>query len=140
MNNLFINPNMASPAAQAVLAYLRRHDGIENSWDDESRCLARPEVSEWHNCREQGYVITMRSKDYSRQINIAFFEHRNSDNICAVEWEQCTTNPPTIDTANFGDKYKTKYDVSKSVRYDQALDMADWIYQRLTAFWRETVR
>lgn len=83
---LFQNPDGSNHQARAVLAYLSAHDAIEASWSDERKCYdACPEVNRWHNCREQGYVVTMRSKDYSRQVNIAFFEHRNSDGICAIE-------------------------------------------------------
>lgn len=137
--NLFQNPDGANAQARAVLAYLSAHDGIEGSWSAEGKCYdARPEVARWHNCREQGYVVFMRAKDRSRQINIAFFEHRNSDSICAIEWEQLTVsgNPPTIESMDTGGTvYKTKYDVSHSVAYGQAAEMADWIYARLTAFW-----
>lgn len=137
MTDLFQNPDGASPQAQAVLAYLRQRDGIENSYE-ESGYAARPTVHRWCNCREQGYVILLRSADYTRQLNIAFFEHRNSDEICAVKWEQTTINPPTIDTAIFGDVYKDKHDVSHSVGCGQADKMAKWIYEQLAQFWAET--
>ena len=67
-------------------------------------------VARWENCREQGYVISLRLPTYSKQLNIAFFEHRNTDSICAIVWEQRTLNSPTIETAEFGDVYKTKWD------------------------------
>lgn len=128
----------AGPQAQAVLAYLGMNDGVENSWDKEQgEYLAAPIAYRWHNCREQGYVICMRSKGSLKQINIAFFEHRNSDSICAIEWEQVTVygNPPTIDNAQFGEIYKDKYDTSKDFAYGEAAKMADWIIDRLSDFW-----
>jgi len=127
----------ACAAARAVLAHVQQGDGIEESWSKEyHRYLAAPTVSRWENCREQGYVISLRSADYSRQINIAFFEHRNSDAICAVLWEQTTINAPTIDTIPES-AYPDKYSVSHSVPYDCAYKMAQWILERLVGFWVE---
>jgi len=107
---------------------------IEESYAD-GDYQANPEVARWENCREQGYVISMRSPDHRKQINIAFFEHRNSDNICAILWEQTTTNSPTIDTAKFGDIYKDKWDTSFDVKWREYSKMADWINDQLTQFW-----
>ena len=128
----------ANYQAQAVLAFVRRGE-VECSYNKEERIYeAEPKVSRWENCREQGYVISLRSKDYQRQLNIIFFEHRNSDSICAVKWEQTTLNSPTIDTAQFGDVYKDKYDTSFSVGYGEILKMANWIGEELENFWKET--
>jgi len=137
MANLFgVNEDGANYQARAVRAYLSMYDGIDESYDKEwHRHKAEPKINRWHNGREQGYVISMKNNDYSRQINIAFFEHRNSDNICAIEWEQFTLNPPTIENADFGNVYKDKYDVSHQVNVGMASEMANWIFQRLTDFW-----
>lgn len=138
---LFQNPDGASPQAQAVLAYIRQFsDGFGNWQKEFGRYEADPRVSRWENCREQGYVVWMRGEPSSgRQINIAFFEHRNSDNICAIEWEQSTINAPSLDTADFGGKvYKDKWDVSHTVKVGQASDMAEWIVDRLAAFWESS--
>lgn len=94
-------------------------------------------VSRWLNAREQGYVISLRTPDYAKQINIAFFEHRNSDTICAVVWEQFTINSPTIHDAQFGDVYKDKYDVSFQTGFGEILDMARWITDSLHYFHNE---
>lgn len=133
------NDDGANYQAQAVLAMLKGFGNIEQSWDDNSkRYSAEVKVSRWENCREQGYVVCLTGKGYNRQLNIAFFEHRNSDSICAVKWEQTTINAPTIDTAQFGDVYKDKYDVSKSVGYGKIMEMTEWITKELTKFWLET--
>lgn len=129
----------ADPQAKAVLAFLSSGDGIEASWDDEQkRYLAEPKVARWENCREQGYIISLNSRNWDQQINIAFFEHRNSDQIHAIKWEQKSINPITIETAEFGDIYKNKYDTSFSVDYGCITEMADWIKKQLTYFWLET--
>lgn len=123
----------ANYQAQCVLAYLRNNN-IEESWNGHEYA-AKIKVGRWENCREQGYVLSLRMS--GEQLNIAFFEHRNSDEICAVRWEQITINSPTIDTAKFGDVYKDKYDVSKSVNWECFREMADWIHRELTAFWNK---
>ena len=135
---LFDNIDGANYQAKAVLAILSSKE-IEDSYDSDMRdYLAKPEVARWENCREQGYVITFRVGFTSPQLNIAFFEHRNSDDICAIEWEQTTINTPTIDTMDGkGKVYKDKWDVSKSVRVGEYDAMADWIMQRLKAFWEK---
>lgn len=126
----------ASYQARAVLAVLQGKvsDGLECSWNTENTCYdAEVKVARWENCREQGYVVILRKGP--EQLNIAFFKHQNSDDICAVRWEQVTTNSPTIGTAQFGKGYKSKYDVSKSVGCHKFVEMADWIIFELTAFW-----
>ena len=128
----------AGTSARVVLMFLQGDigTGMDVSYNEEyHRHEAEINIARWENCREQGYVVSLRTKDYSKQLNIAWFEHRNNDNICAIEWEQCTTNSPTIDTAQFGNIYKDNYDVSKSVRYDEYGVMADWIFHELENFW-----
>lgn len=126
----------ANYQAQAVLCFLRDRT-IEDSWDKEfHKYNAEPIVSRWENCREQGYVISLRAIHGRGQLNIAFFEHRNSDEICAIKWEQFTVNAPTIDTAEFGDVYKDKYDVSHRVPREKIGAMADWIWEQLETFWK----
>lgn len=130
----------AHAQAKAVLAYLGRGDGMEISWDKESgRYLADFGVARWYNGREQGYIVTLKSKNHKKQLNIAFFEHRNSDVIVAIRWEQYTVNFPTIETAKFGDVYKNKYDVSKEVENGQVLKMANWIEEQFQTFWLENL-
>ncbi len=138
LNNLFNDG--ANYQAQAVACFLKGKGDIEASWNKElHRYEAEIKVARWENCREQGYVVSLKSKDFAKQLNIAFFEHRNSDNICAVKWEQVTINSPTIDTATFGDVYKDKWDVSKEVGCDEAAELADWIFNQLTSFWNATL-
>lgn len=138
--NLFTNPDGANHQARAVLAFLSANEGIEGSWDDKyHRYAAEPKVARWENCREQGYVVYMKNSDRSRQINIAFFEHRNSDSICAVQWEERTTNSPTLQNLlSQKDVYKDKWDVSHAAARGKVEEMADWIVEQLRAFWPDT--
>jgi hypothetical protein len=134
---LFQDTDGACAASQAVLAYLRKRS-IEPSWNAERREYdAEPRVSRWENGREQGYVVWLRVPSYTGpQLNIAFFEHRNSNEICAVEFEASTWNSPRLDDIPESHPYhNSKWAASHTVRYNQAYEMADWITERLTAHW-----
>ena len=127
----------ANYQARAVLAYLQMHDGIEDSWNSEFKTYdARIEVARWENCREQGYIVSLRNENHD-QLNIIFFEQRNSDSICAVKWEQSSLNSLNIYTAEFGDVYKTKYEVSYDVGYGRPVKMAEWIWSELENHWNK---
>lgn len=129
----------ANYQAKAVLCFLQGLYHIEESWDNDLKeYQAKMQIARWENCREQGYVVYLKSRDYNRQLNIIFFEHRNSDSICAVKWEQKSINALNIDSAKFGDVYQDKYDTSFTVNCYEAKKMADWIKKQLVDFWIET--
>lgn len=103
-------------------------DGFDSDYDSEKGCYKHEiKIKRWENCREQGYVLCLKNEK-KLQMNIAFFEHRNSDRICAVKWIQNIENP-TIQNAEFGNIYKNKYDVSKEVPWREYMAMSDWIYK-----------
>lgn len=127
----------ANYQARATLMYLQRFCNIEESWNDTYKTYdAQIKVSRWENCREQGYIVSLFNKK-REQMNIAFFEHRNYDGICAIKWIQNSINSLTIYNAKFGDIYKDKYDLSYSVDHGKAKEMADWIMRQLTQHWNE---
>ena len=131
----------ANYQARGVLSFLQAYEGIEESWNKKMREYeANIKVARWENCREQGYIISLNSRDYKRQINIIFFEHRNLDSIHAVEWEQKSLNSITIDTAKFNNIYQDKYQTSFSVGYGKVVEMSDWIWETLVKFWVETTK
>lgn len=124
----------ANAQARCVLILLQQYD-MDFSWNkDTRRSEAEPKVARWHNTREQGYVVSMRNKKRD-QINIAFFEHRNNPDICAVSWVQETADAPNFNSAEFGDIYKNCYDYSHFVGYHQFEAMAIWIFNQLKAHW-----
>ena len=130
----------AGHQARAVLAYLQHLYRIEESWDDKwKRYSAEPKVARWENCREQGYIVSLKTENF-KQINIAFFEHRNHDGICAVMWEQLSLNSLTINTAEFKGIYRDKYDVSYDVKWGEAAKMAEWIAKQLHNFWIKNIK
>lgn len=124
----------ANNQARAVMAMLQGFN-IEESWNAERHCYgAEPMIARWQNCREQGYVLSLRTR--GDMLHIAFFEHRNSDSLCAIRWTQHTTNSPTIETADMeGQCYADKYDVSRQAGYGQIVEMAEWIKEELRTFW-----
>ncbi len=125
----------ANYQVQAVLAYLKPNADIEESWNEKGFYDADIRIGRWENCREQGYIVYLKSFGIN-QLNIAFFEHRNSDRICAIKWEQNSINSLTIDTAEFPKNvYSDKYDVSFSVAYGQALEMANWISEQFSSYY-----
>ena len=124
----------ANYQARSILMFLQS-TRIEESWNDETeRYDAETKVARWENGREQGYIISLVNKK-RKQLNIAFFEHRNCDDIYAIKWEQNSINTLTIDNAEFGDVYRSKYDKSYSVDYGKVCKMAKWINKQLLNHW-----
>lgn len=123
--------------AKATLAVLQDRisgGGIEASWSDKfKRYTAIPRIGRWENCREQGYVVSLTGRE--NQLNIAFFEHRVSDNLCAVKWNQHTTNTPTIENAKFDECSIQRYEISFEVGPDDFVEMAEWIKKELETFY-----
>jgi len=118
---------------------LQAYSNIESSWNNEwKRYEAEIKVARWENCREQGYIVSLKHK--RDQLNIVFYEHRNSDAICAVKWEQYSFDNLTIHNAMFGDICKDRYDISHSVNYGKAYLMAEWVYRQFELFWNEKTK
>lgn len=112
-------------------------DGIEESWDKKyHRYGAEPKIDRWHNCREQGYIVSLHTYG-DDQLNIAFFQHRSSDSIYAVKWMQWETNPITIDNAEFTETYDG-YNASFVVKQGEILKMAEWVHNELVEYYKTT--
>ncbi len=81
------------------------------------------EVGRWENCREQGYVISAKG------LNIAFFEHRNSDEIHAVKFNGYFINTPSIHDISENHAYcNSKHATDFHVGAREFLEMAEWIH------------
>lgn len=116
--------------ALAVLANLQSRDGLESSWDGE-RYAARVQAAPWYNGRERGVVFYLRH-DSGSQLNIAVFEHRVGEHMCAAEWDALTFNPPTLKDlpGKFdGSNWTEEWD------YGSVVHVADWVYDRFEKFW-----
>ena len=124
--------------AQMALAYLRGHsEAILDAGEYVTKARhydARLEVGRFENCREQGYVFTIRSwKHPERQGNWWVYEHRNVDHVVVVFGNKRTINTPTLEDfcEAIGDD---KYNITRDFGYDiNALcewleqDMKEWL-------------
>lgn len=128
----------ANYQARAVLMHLQGCGPIQSSWDDKyKRYRAEIKVARWENGREQGYVVMLQKG--CTQLNIAFYEHRNTDGLHALVWTQYTFNSPNIDTANFEfegkEVFATKYDTSFSEPAHEYAAMAERIHEVLKTWY-----
>lgn len=116
--------------AQCVLAYLRRYDNgiIENlTWNKEKKCCdGELRVGRCENCREQGYVFSV-IYGINQLVHFWVYEHRNSDNLCVVEFEGTFINTPTINDIPM----KDKYDTTKEFSCGDIVDCGNWIVERI---------
>jgi hypothetical protein len=105
--------------AQAVLAYVKGNitELTDSRYFNKSLQVG---VGRYENCREQGYVISIRfygkkDDDFEYvQRNYAVYQHRNSDTICVLISNTWTTNTPGID-----DMWKDKGENPRSSDYDK---------------------
>ncbi len=139
---LIQNPDGANFQARAVLEMVRyllggEGSGIEASWDDEwKRYIADPQLARFDNCREQGYVIYMRSRNYDKQINVTFYEHRNSDGLCVQVNDVKTFNAPQL--SDIVGTWADKWDVTHPFQFGEITAAAKCIVKILEDFWKET--
>lgn len=117
----------------AVLANLQSRDGLECSWNGD-RYAARVMTAPWYNCRERGVVFYLWHLKTHRQVNVAVFEHRVGDHLCAALWEsEITLNPPTLDDLP-NDFEECNW--TKEWKHGKVSEAADWIYSSLEVFWK----
>ena len=94
--------------AQCVLAYLRYMGNLkvqDLTWNEEKeRYEGELRVGRCENCREQGYVFTI-IYGVKELVHFWVYEHRNSDDLCVVEFEGFFINTPTINDIPMRDKY-----------------------------------
>ena len=116
--------------AQCVLAYLRRMGNsiVEDlTWDKENRrSEGTLNVGRCENYREQGYVFTI-TYGVKQLVHFWVYEHRNSDDLCVVEFEGHFLNTPTINDIPM----KDKYDTTKEFSCGDIVDCGNWIIERI---------
>lgn len=91
----YLNDDGANWQARCVLVYL-------------SSQMPNLEVVRYKNCREQGYIFYKSIGN--QQMNVAVYEHRNSDALCIVSFEKFTglSSPKAEDVwENMEDKWDT---------------------------------
>lgn len=96
----------------------------------------------WYNGRERGIVISMSSNFLSGKVlNIAIYEHRNSDELCCLKWETDTIywNHPLEDVNIFDKAYKGKgkFDTDATFPYMSIKECGDWVYTTFKEFYLE---
>ena len=128
--------------ARAVLAYLQGNISRLTGDKYYSRNVDTL-VGRYENCREQGYVFTLRfwgedpetKKRKSYQRNYAVYQHRNSDQIIVLISNVHTLNTPGID-----EMWHDKGENPRSSQYDQAFQWdaitqcAEWILDDMDEF------
>lgn len=114
--------------AQSVLAYLRvtKNDAIDKTWNKKFlKYDASIEVSRYENCREQGYIFSVRYNK-GKQRNYCVYEHRNSDDLCVVVFDGVTINTPTLEMVCDAMK-GSKWNYTKAFPCGQIMECGDYI-------------
>ena len=128
---------------QAVLAYVRKlADSVKDIRvscrvsDEEKAEIKRllsfihVDVGRYENCREQGYIFSVSC--FSKRLNIAVFEHRNSDILCLNVFDGVFINTPTWEDVWKGKESKWDYDYR--FEYGQIVECGDKILSLLKEF------
>lgn len=118
--------------ARAVLAYVQNCSSwFEDEIHQQSKKAGKNpfhllEVGRYENCREQGYVVSVHLG--VQQLNIAFYEHRNTDDICVLISKETTMNTPSMnDMWKPKGENATKYDYDKDFKFGQILECGKYI-------------
>ena len=116
--------------AQAVLAYVREHISEIDYEDFTAR------VGRYENCREQGYVLSIRVETNERHY--AVYQHRNSDSLIVLISNGICMDTPDV---NFMWKDKgenaTKYDYDKGFPYGEIVKCGEWILDDILCWMEE---
>lgn len=115
----------ANVQAQIVAILLRdRYEHIlDVSWDKKGFYRGMISIGRFENCREQGYVVSLRFDGHQR--NYAFYEHRNTDCICVIVKDFVTINTPT--KAEMICDMEDKWDVTKTFEYGKWQECVEFI-------------
>ena len=125
--------------SKCVLAYIKGRNVLDNELysmvEELGKYGIRIEVSRYENCREQGYTLTCTLG--TKQRHYAFYEHRNSDEICVLISNKYCLNAPSVDDM-WADKGEncTKWDYDKSFDYMHIQECGDWIIDQMVAFFK----
>lgn len=123
--------------AEAVKIYLlEAYDGIEASWNgDRYLSDGNSQIREWIDGKLRGYVfsMTIHTPDEVHGINIAFYEHGVTDQICARVFSG-TYLGRAINPDEIGEDQHIE---SHYEPYGHAGQMAQWIHSKLEDWWDE---
>lgn len=103
---------------------MKKYEIIEKTYNYEhSFYMGDILVGRFENCREQGYVFTLRYKKVCK--NYLVYEHRNTDSLCLIMNDTHTINTPTFEQMWKGKESSSDYDMSFS--YGNWNDCAEFI-------------
>lgn len=94
----------------------------------------------YFNGRERGFVVTVF--DRNRHVHFAWFEHRNSDELCVIEWtgERHPKNRQCFLSSDIpSEAYPDKWSVTKSFGFGNFGEAWGWLHDRITEFKREAI-
>lgn len=114
--------------AQSVLAYLRSMYSwvVNKTYNKEGNYNeATFTVGRYENCREQGYVFSLRYKNEQR--NYAVYEHRNSDQLIVIIFDLLSINTPYGE--DIWKNMVDKYDYTKAFSCGQIVECGDYIIE-----------
>lgn len=90
----------------------------------------------YFNCRERGFVVSFQLVA-QKAIHFAWFEHRNSDQLCCVKWE----GPISGKHGDFftvhdipAKAYPDKWALSKSVKWGAFGEAAGWMQEEISPY------
>lgn len=119
--------------AQVILIYMRHHEDLilEDTYNKDIHCYeASLNVGRYENCREQGYIFSLRYK--GRQRNYAVYEHRNTDNLCIVANNIETIYTPSA--ATIYENMRDKYDTTVNFDYCDFEECSNWLIEDMRKF------
>ena len=122
--------------AKAVLAFLQAHYetilGCTYIGNFQYNAMLRANRYDNISDREHGYVVSAIYK-WKKQKTIAFYEHRNVDNIFVIHRDgYIGLDTPTSEWLGKG--YPTKYDKDKEFKYGQIVECGNYIMQEFKDF------
>ena len=122
--------------AQSVLSYLRSmYSWVVDGTYNREKHFSEADfmVGRYENCREQGYVFSLRYKNGQR--NYVVYEHRNSDNLVVVVFDKLTINTPYGE--DVWGNMEDKYDYTKAFSCGQIVECGDYIIEDAHKFINE---
>lgn len=98
------------------------------------------QTTTWYNGRERGLCFYVDDFVKRKRRCVAVFEHRNSDDLCALKWEDdININPPLSNLETFERAYKggNKHNIDFSVGWGEIGKMAMWVRAQLLLIRKE---
>lgn len=123
--------------AQAVLACLRYAVKSNLYKIGEGQDAHEPivQIGRYENGREQGYVVRLMIDEIIPMVSFCFYEHRNSDQLCVIQFQSTGFDTPGLNTIWLGRESKNDYD--KGFGYGHIDECAEFIINEMKRRWLE---